>query len=720
MRVKWVASRSVLEVLRLAPRESNGIACITTYVTTPVPDLRNAILDLAGSYHIHILASPIAVATIRRRDFYLDLEASDRLDPARSFRIAVLKFPLLHAKTALLRTASHASLLVGSSNLTRGGLEMNEEANVLVSGGPDEPIFVEHEAWFHGLWARATPLNEYIAQVPPVAEDEFLDAVGRYDAADLDVDLGEPAGKPTPHIVRGGPDGIDDAHRGVPVARPNVPLGAGASTNARDSRAVRPSPRRDNFLDLYHYQQRALELAIEELRRGGSPCLGLPTGGGKTEVAIQIIRRYFLQPAFRVERAQKRLLVVTPKRELCAQFYNLLRERVTPSEAHVVLYQDGGFVSGEREAIPDRPLVLVATDQAVGRLNSPLMDRLGEAGLGRHRFDAFILDEAHHSPSDMYHYSVEELGRGPKPRVGLTATPFRLDREPLGFDRYIVARLPRLIEAGFLAQPNYVPVRTHTRYRISKSDLMGSKRDGGKDLSAKKLASIGRDKQRTAVIADEIVAQKSRRGWGRTIVFCASVEEAHNVADRLGRTLGSERVGCVVSTGNDEDDLGRDEAVDAFRLGELEVLVNCQIFIEGFDVPDADSIVIARPTMSLNYYKQMMGRGSRISVATQKTKFDLLDFVDEADLEDVDTALVHGNSPYGLFERGYEFVDGRDRDQDHDHDDEEDEVVYCDGHDHDDEGLLSQPFSKVVAELDPVGRAMAGSPFHRARGARRP
>lgn len=716
--VEWIGSRSVLGLLRPRQPGSTGVAFITTFVTTPVPTLREAIVALATTHHVYILASPIAVATDWRRGFYLGLEASLG-DSPRAFNVKVLKFPLLHAKTVLLRSEADASLLVGSSNLTRGGLEMNEEANLHVSGSPTEPIFVEHEAWFHSLWSKAMPLREYVSEVPAVPEELFLDAVAQYDASDLAIGTAESGVPPVVGVgarMGGAPGEQDDRAASAPrrllsTVWRNV-VGGSSESVAHQSTRQRPNPRRDNFLDLYAYQQRALELAIGELRRGASPCIALPTGAGKTEVAIQLIWRYFLQPEFRIEFKQKRLLVVTPKRELCEQFYELLRERMpSAAPAQVVLYQDGAVCFDEVAPDTERPLVLVATDQSTGRLNSPLRDRLGEAGFGPHRFDAFILDEAHHRPSDMYHYTVEELGRGAKPCVGLTATPFRLDREPLGFDRYIVARLPSLIEAGFLAQPNYVPVQTRTRYRIAKDDLTGSKRDGGKDLSARKLAAIGRDERRTAVIADEIIAQKVKRGWVRTIVFCASVDEARNVSDRLQRTLRTQGVGCVVSSPGDDydDDLGRDDAVEAFRLGELEILVNCQIFIEGFDVPDADSIVIARPTMSVNYYKQMMGRGCRISIAAQKTKFDLLDFLDDADLDDVGD-LVHGHSLYGLFEKGYSFLDGEEEGVEDDV-----RIVYCDGSHDNGAHLLHRPFSQILTELDPGLRAVPGSPFHRAR-----
>lgn len=93
----------------------------------------------------------------------------------------------------------------------------------------------------------------------------------------------------------------------------------------------------------------------------------------------------------------------------------------------------------------------------------------------------------------------------------------------------------------------------------------------------------------------------------RNLIFCSSIRQAQRAVDLLS-DMG---VGAALITGQTPLN-EREDVVDEFRRGEIKHLVNVGVFTTGFDVPELDCIVLARPTMSLALYYQMVGRGVRV------------------------------------------------------------------------------------------------------------
>ena len=90
------------------------------------------------------------------------------------------------------------------------------------------------------------------------------------------------------------------------------------------------------------------------------------------------------------------------------------------------------------------------------------------------------------------------------------------------------------------------------------------------------------------------------------IAFCVGVKQAYRLAEEF-RSYGVEAQAVDGAMDRDE----RDERIKAFRQSAYPVLTNCMIATEGFDVPDVDTILMARPTKSTPLYTQMVGRGTR-------------------------------------------------------------------------------------------------------------
>ena len=130
------------------------------------------------------------------------------------------------------------------------------------------------------------------------------------------------------------------------------------------------------------------------------------------------------------------------------------------------------------------------------------------------------------------------------------------------------------------------------------------------------------DDERNEKIAEEWAKNKEK--FGKTIVFCVSVEHCHNLMTKFRKH--SSNISTAVVTGK-TDKFNRDTIVKAFDEGDIDVLFNCQVFTEGFDSPTIQTVIVARPTMSESLFMQMIGRGSRITKT--KKEYNLVVVVDD-------------------------------------------------------------------------------------------
>ena len=199
-----------------------------------------------------------------------------------------------------------------------------------------------------------------------------------------------------------------------------------------------------------------------------------------------------------------------------------------------------------------------------------------------------VLDEAHHYVAEDYRRLVEAY---PRARVlGLTATPERLDGEPLGdiFGEIVVsASYSELIAGGFL-----VPARAH------RPDL-----------------PLGNDLAQDPVTAWHLYSEGSR-----AFVFCGRVADAHAWAKRF-RDAGVRAAVIEAATPKAE----RDETLALFVRGVVRVIANVNTMTEGVDVPEARTIILASAFGHVGKYLQAAGRGLR--TAKDKPDMILIDLV---------------------------------------------------------------------------------------------
>ena len=350
-------------------------------------------------------------------------------------------------------------------------------------------------------------------------------------------------------------------------------------------------------------------------RRG---MISLPTGSGKTRVAVQAIveaiRHGFIGG----------VLWVADRDELCEQAVEAWQQVWSGVGAEGRRLRISRMWAGQPRPLPASELhVIVATIQT---LNAKL-SRQPDAYTFLSDFRLVVFDEAHRSVAPTYTSVMQEIGltrwqRQEEPfLLGLTATPYR------GHDAAETARLVRRygskrFDAGaFDTNDSVGVVQELQRMRvIARADHMIIE-GGDFSLNPDELSQlekmphpawlprsmedrIAADAARTEHIVDAYKANVDQ-SWP-TLVFATSVEHAQTVA----ALLNAGGVSARAVSGSTETAVRRD-VVEMFRAGRVDVLVNYGVFREGFDAPRTRVIIVARPVYSPNLYFQMIGRGLR-------------------------------------------------------------------------------------------------------------
>ncbi len=225
-------------------------------------------------------------------------------------------------------------------------------------------------------------------------------------------------------------------------------------------------------------------------------------------------------------------------------------------------------------------------------------------------FDYIVIDEFHHAAANSYRQVIDHFT--PKFLLGLTATPERMDGADLlalcGDNLVFECGLIEGIDRGELVPFRYWGIK-------DVADYQGIPWRNGK-FDPELLALRIETQQRAQQAFDEW----DLRCGERTLGFCASVSHAEFMA----RYFSDHDVQCV-AVHSSPGSTDRREALDRLRSGELQVVFAVDMFNEGIDVPEVDSVLMLRPTESPVVFLQQLGRGLRLSEA--KDHLRVVDFV---------------------------------------------------------------------------------------------
>ena len=353
---------------------------------------------------------------------------------------------------------------------------------------------------------------------------------------------------------------------------------------------------------LPHQKQILDKLRVEREDRGNFKNLIVAaTGTGKTVISA------FDYQEFARTHSRARILFTAHREEILRQSLNTYRS----------VLQDANF--GTLWVGSNRPQEASEYEHlfvSISMFNSRFEEFF--ALLDSDFYDYIVIDEAHHSQADSYRKLFDHFQ--PQLLVGLTATPERMDGKDLrpDFGNRISAeiRLPQALQAGLLTPFQYLCISDDT-------DLSDDSLWSGQKYNIERLADKLCAKTRAQLIVDALHKYLADEYTCRALCFCANKRHADFMAEQL-RLFGFNAQSLTSDTPADE----RKQFAKDLREGTLHYLCVVDIFNEGVDIPEVDTVLFLRPTESLTIFLQQLGRGLRLSAG--KTELTVLDFVAQA------------------------------------------------------------------------------------------
>ena len=326
-------------------------------------------------------------------------------------------------------------------------------------------------------------------------------------------------------------------------------------------------------IKLFDYQEDMKERIEKALRLHRSVMAQMPTGTGKTYLLTAVI------DSFVSNNPMEKVWIVAHRRELVSQINETVRKFHSYSASNT-----SSLLSS----------VKAMSIQWLMRHHDEIEEEPG----------MIVIDEAHHALAKTY---KEMWERFPKAKfLGLTATPCRLNGKGFTdlFDVLVQSwDVPEFISKGRLATYDFVSIKSDGMTQrlidsLQKRGADGDYQNKEMDMLLNKKPSI----ERLYRSLEEF--GKDRKG----IVYAINISHAQKIT-KLYQEHGVKAIAIDSKTLATE----RQQDIEAFKKGDVQVLVNVDIFSEGFDCPDVEFVQLARPTLSLAKYLQMVGRGLRVA-----------------------------------------------------------------------------------------------------------
>ena len=326
-------------------------------------------------------------------------------------------------------------------------------------------------------------------------------------------------------------------------------------------------------IKLFDYQEDMKERIEKALRLHRSVMAQMPTGTGKTYLLTAVI------DSFVSNNPMEKVWIVAHRRELVSQIDETVRK------FHSYYASNTSSLLSSVKAMSIQWLM---------RHYDEIEEEPG----------MIVIDEAHHALAKTYKGMWD---RFPKAKfLGLTATPCRLNGKGFTdlFDVLVQSwSVPEFISKGRLATYDFVSIKSDGVTQrlidsLQKRGADGDYQNKEMDMLLNKKPSIERLYQSLEEFG------KDRKG----IVYAINISHAQKIT-KLYQEHGVKAIAIDSKTPAAE----RQQDIEAFKKGDIQVLVNVDIFSEGFDCPDVEFVQLARPTLSLAKYLQMVGRGLRVA-----------------------------------------------------------------------------------------------------------
>ena len=367
------------------------------------------------------------------------------------------------------------------------------------------------------------------------------------------------------------------------------------------------------FKSLKEYQSSVTYKVLNELKNPATRfVIQMPTGSGKTRVAMEVISQFINESEVDVK-----ILWLAHQKELCAQSFQCFIEvwshlrgkklnlyRLWDEEDKTILpkkLSDNSFIVSNFQKIYAELMNSSKNYQSISK-----------------QLDLIIIDEAHKAIAPTYKRVTDSLASIKTKIIGLTATPGRsIDNEESNqslsnfFHNKIISIPERregvityLRNIQVLSKATYDPIHTDEKIILSKKQIEYLAKFT--ELPPQLIKQLSNDKVRNFEILKKIDLQIKNNPNSKMLFFGLSIAHSKFICAILN-TLG-----INASHVDGKTSLNRRSAIlEDFKKGKLNILCNERLMSTGFDAPKTDTIIIARPTFSIVLYSQIIGRGLR-------------------------------------------------------------------------------------------------------------
>ena len=316
---------------------------------------------------------------------------------------------------------------------------------------------------------------------------------------------------------------------------------------------------------LRDYQIDICSRVSEAFEHHRSVMVQMPTGTGKTMVLAELVKQLMMKDE------GVRILIVAHRRELIEQIKATIKR----------MKMDSRNITVESIQTISRRIATIEFAPSL-----------------------VVIDEAHHALAKTYKRMWETW---PDAKfLGLTATPCRLNGKGFTdlFDLLVQSwDIPTFIKEKWLSTYDFVSIKADSRTQQLISSLKKRGADG--DYQVKEMDAVLNKRPSIERLYNCVMEYAHNR---KGFIYAININHARSIAEYY-QSQGVHAVAIDSHTPVKE----RERIISSFRSGGLQVLVNVDIFSEGFDCPDVEFIQLARPTLSLAKYLQMVGRGLRPS-----------------------------------------------------------------------------------------------------------
>jgi len=390
---------------------------------------------------------------------------------------------------------------------------------------------------------------------------------------------------------------------------------------------------------LHRYQNWLRKNVVQELLYGTDKrfLLHMPTGSGKTRTSVEALVDYIRC----LEDTNLTFVWFAHSEELCeqaAESFDQLWSEKGSEEAQLIRLWGGRALPQLSE---NGPVFLVTSFQTAYKFLATADDeRFSFFSQIRMKCRVLIVDEAHQSIAPTYKDAIELFSNRTSRVMGLTATPGRhhvggTDEQTDELAEFYCGNKVSMVGdqgeelkdpinfltgKGILSIIDRYRLNSNENFDLTPTEVLHISKQ--LEIPSSLLKKIGKNSARTNLIATQ-VRKLVNEEQAQVLVFAPSKENANELAALLVFSDISAR-----SVTGESANMARREAIDLFREGKISVLVNFGVLTTGFDSPNIDAVIVARPTTSVVLYSQMIGRGLRGPAMGGTVRCKVIDVID--------------------------------------------------------------------------------------------